>query len=611
MIIDEVEQVLWHALNSETCKDHRVAILKSLKALMENVLGGEGQVFVADADLSDISLDYLRSLAGIQQPPFLVCNQWQPSSQEAWQIYSYRENTPQRLVEDLEAHIREGGKPFVCLSAQKISSQWGTSTLEAYLGQQFPAAKILRIDSESLADPSHPAYHCLDRANAMLSHYDIVLASPSIETGISIDLRGHFTSVWAIAQGVQAANSVCQALGRVRENVPRYVWVAPYGFNQVGDGSTSIPSLLTSGDRLTRLNIRLLQQTDFEAIEDVDTGFQAESLLCWAKMAVRVNAAMRTYREAVLASLQGEGHRLQEIAPLDTPEAQQKSRGSAAKSEPNPLNEAILAVKEQNYQAQCEAIAQTPNIGEADYQTLKKQLVKTPQERRSLRKHSLQRRYGIEATAQLIVKDDEGWYAKLRLHYFLTVGRQYLAERDAIVARSLIEQGEGSLFLPDFNGSQLGATVGIMEVLGIAVLLADKNRELKNTDPDLQKVADMALSHRGEIKAAVGIGIAETASPVTIIRRFLNLIDCGLEFVRCEGNRQKRVRVYQVVVPADERQAIFQYWLSADSKHPGSSEPGFEEIAESAPIEVKAKPEVKAKIRAIKAGPYEQLSLGL
>jgi len=65
---DEVEQVLWHRLDSSTCSTNRVAILKSLKTLLQNVLGGEGQVFIADADLSDISIDYLVSW----HPPTIV-----------------------------------------------------------------------------------------------------------------------------------------------------------------------------------------------------------------------------------------------------------------------------------------------------------------------------------------------------------------------------------------------------------------------------------------------------------------------------------------------------------------------------------------------------------
>ena len=578
VIIDEVEQVLWHGLNSSTCKGNRVAILKSLKTLMENVLGGNGQVFVADADLSDISIDYLISLAAVHLQPFIIQNDWKPEPDEAWQVYSYGESTPKTLVTDLEKHIREGGKPFVCLSAQKLKSQWGTRTLEAYFKQQFPQARILRIDSESLAESTHPAMGCITDLNRVLADYDIVLASPSIETGVSIEVREHFTSVWGIAQGVQTANSVCQSLGRIRENLPRYIWVAPYGFNQVGNGSTSIPSLLTSGHRLTQLNIRLLQQSDFDSIDDLDIGFQAESLLCWAKMAVRVNASMVNYRESVLAVLLQEGHQVMDALSSVAVTERESIQNLKSKIQ-NPLTEAIAAVREQNYQAECEAIANSEDLSDARYRVAKTRLVKTAAERRSLRKHDLKKRYGIPVTAQLVAQDDEGWYQKLRLHYFLTLGRQYLADRDARVARRMIEQGQGSLFLPDFNRSQLGAIIGTMEVLGIPVLLENPRRELRNTDEDLKAMAAIAIANRSEIKTAVGIGIAKNASPITIVRRFLEQIGYGTKCIRCERIRKKRVRVYQAVEPQDGREQVFKQWLAADGRYPGSSEQWLDDSA--------------------------------
>ncbi len=149
-----------------------------------------------------------------------------------------------------------------------------------------------------MQDYSHDAYEAIGNLNQLLLNYDIVLASPAIETGISIDIQQHFTSVWCLAQGIQTPTSIAQFLGRIRENIPRYIWSAVYGFNQVGNGSTSIPKLLTSGHRLTEVNIRLLHQSDLESLEDLDTTFQAESLLCWAKMSVRVNAYMLNYSQS-------------------------------------------------------------------------------------------------------------------------------------------------------------------------------------------------------------------------------------------------------------------------------------------------------------------------
>ena len=42
VIIDEVEQVLWHMLNSKTCQNNRVAIISSFKQLLQTVVGTGG-----------------------------------------------------------------------------------------------------------------------------------------------------------------------------------------------------------------------------------------------------------------------------------------------------------------------------------------------------------------------------------------------------------------------------------------------------------------------------------------------------------------------------------------------------------------------------------------
>jgi hypothetical protein len=568
VIIDEVEQVLWHALNSSTCKERRVEILKCFKTLIQNVLTHQGQIYIADADLSDIALDYLISLSGMAIQPCIVQNKWHYSDRHlAWQVYNYEGQSPKKLVSNLVSHIQQGGKPFICLSAQKLTSKWSTQTLEAYLKQKFPNQKILRIDSESLADSQHPAYGCIAKLEEILWQYDVVVASPSIETGISIDLKDHFTSVWAIAQGIQSENAVRQTLARLRQSVPRHLWCASYSFNKIGNGSTSIPALLSSNQRFTQLNIRLLQQSDFADLDDLDTGFQAESLLCWAKMAVRFNAGAINYRHSILAGLKAEGHQIIDAAKFQLKQPEVKPEFKTD----NGLVAAITEISTQNYQAECSAIANSPDLNDQQYQTLKKRLIKSIGDRRQLRKYELQQRYHLPLTPELVSLDDEGWYQKIRLHYFLTVGRHYLADRDTKIARKLIEQGDGSLFLPDFNSSQLGAIVGTLELMGIPILLQDTSRELCNTDTDLQSLAEIALNNRGEIKTILNIAIAKNYSPITIVSRLLNKIGCKMQCVRSQSIAKKRVRVYQILTPEDRRERVFAHWLNIDRQRPGNS----------------------------------------
>ena len=92
-------------------------------------------------------------------------------------------------------------------------------------------------------------------------------------------------------------------------------------------------------------------------------------------------------------------------------------------------------------------------------------------------------------------------------------------------------------------------------------------------------MAAIAIANRSEIKTAVGIGIAKNASPIMILRRFLEQIGYGTKCIRCERIRKKRVRVYQTVEPKDGREQVFKQWLTADRRHPGSSELWLDDYA--------------------------------
>lgn len=544
VIIDECEQVIWHALNSNTCQKSRVAILQQLKTLLSNVLQGNGRVFLADADLSDLSIDFVRSLSGYDTEPTVIVNGWLPGPEESCNIYNYTGKNPSALVAALETHINNGGKPFVVCSAQKAKSNWGTRTLESHLQNLFADKRILRIDSETISDPSHPAYGCIANLNEILPDYDIVLASPSIETGVSINLKQHFTSVWGIFQGVQSSSSARQALFRLREPVERHIWAAPYGIGFIGNGSTSVNSLLASQHKLAKANIRLLQEA---ALDDIELNFQPESLRIWAQMAVGVNLGMIDYRQSILTGLKAEGHQIVD----------------ASETVDDAVKCAIIGTREQNHQAEASAIASAPEISPRQYEQLQEQKAKTQAQRHCQRKHLLVQRYGIPVDASLVLKDDDGWYAQIKLHYYLTIGRQFLKGRDASRLHEQSLQGNGALWQPDLNRTQVSVAVAVLENLGLLELLVP-NREWRSCDEVLQQMALLAIAHAWDIKAALNITISEKDTPIAIAQKLLGKVGLKLEYLRREGSDGKRMRVYGSSTPSDGRDEVFAAWMARD-----------------------------------------------
>lgn len=265
--------------------------------------------------------------------------------------------------------IVKGGHHLLCCSAQKAKSKWGTQALEQRFRQKFPHLRILRIDSHSVLDPAHPAFECIAHLNEILTQYDLVIASPSLETGVSIDIRGHFDAVWGIFQGVQLVNSVRQMLARLRETVDRHIWVSQYGMGTVGNASTSMGGLLRSQDIATQANIALLSASDNDDYSFIDQKFQPESLQTWGKHGAVINVEMRRYREFVLKGLETDGYTL-----ID-----------ADDSDPDQTKEVVKEVKaasKELYRSECLGVSKSEDVSDAELKKLQEKRVEN--ERRKI-----------------------------------------------------------------------------------------------------------------------------------------------------------------------------------------------------------------------------------
>jgi hypothetical protein len=175
----------------------------------------------------------------------------------------------------------------------------------------------------------------------------------------------------------------------------------------------------------------------------------------------------------------------------------------------------------------------------------------------------LNKRYGLEVTPGLVEQDDEKWYPQLRLHYYLTLGREHLSARDKKVALSHLEAGEGDVWAPNFNESLLGLQIFALSKLGIADLLCDDG-ELRNSSPQLMALAQLAKGQPWQIKQILGITVRQDDTPIAIAQRVLKIFGAKLTCVRREGTDGNRERVYRVSIPDDQRSAVFAHWLERD-----------------------------------------------
>jgi hypothetical protein len=582
IVLDEVEQSLWHLLNSNTCKQKRVKILKIFQQLITTVLTTGGLVIAQDADLSDVSLEYLQGLAGIKLTPWVVINQWQP--QRGWDVTFYDSPNPTPLIHQLELDLIAGRKCYVTTDSR--TGRYSCETIERYLKerleklrQQFPHTLV--ISSHTTNTPGHAAVDFVAAINQKIIEYDTVFVTPSIGTGISIDVQ-HFDRVYGIFQGVIPDSEARQALARVRDNVPRVVWCAKRGISLIGSGSTNYRLLSHWYQENQKDNLALLSPLHKIDV-DLPLVYDPIHLRTWAKLSARVNASIRLYRQSLQDGLIADGHQIwlrsnavhnniirdlrlaffaadaQDLATrkrLILEIVKVKKDWEQSRQKAKEIKRKMRDIKLQNQLAVANAVAKARDIDYVEYEQLIKHSL-TNEERHQIDKYVLRQRYGITVTPQLKLQDEKGYYCQLLTHYYLTHESEYFHVRDQQEWHQQLSWGDGQVFLPDLRTYTL--KVEAMRALGMFDFL-EPERKFSENDTDLIVLRSLAFQNNKHIKRVLGINLIrekDRVSVITILSRLLNLL----------GLKLKRVNdMYQIDPETlyDSREKIFAIWRQRD-----------------------------------------------
>jgi hypothetical protein len=565
VIVDEVEQVFWHLLNASTCRENRQAILSTMRTLFQSVLSTDGTVRLQDADLSDISIDFVREFAETDIKPWIAVNHWQPS--EPWKIKFYdtqhvkggTKDDPSGLLKDSVARVNQGAKIWVCCDSQKAKSTYGSKNLEKYYRTRCPGKKILRIDAETVANPEHPAYQCAEKITELAALYDIVICSPSLATGVSVDLRGHFTAVFGIFQGAISDNEVRQSLARVREPVNRFVWCRQIAVGKIGNGESNYKDVAKSTEKDVRYNLQLLKDFEF----DIDKGHNPIALKYWAKFAARINSSFWDFRETVREGLEAEGHIITDCGDDD--------RDTAGE---------IKTLRITSQVEEAEAVAEAIDIDRDEFEKLEQQRSKTDTERYQQEKFRLREIYKTEVTPELRQLHQDKWFGKIILEYLLTHNSDFVWMRDRKNLDSQIKSGDGQLCLQDVR--QLTGKLKIHEALN-TLQFCDPTKEWSNKSPEILEFVGKALKFAANIKILTGITVSPkkvAENPIGVVNSFLGQL--GLKFAASPQRRvgSERVRFYKfggaasanvfdkagnkVKEPEGLRAQIFEAWQKRD-----------------------------------------------
>ena len=190
----------------------------------------------------------------------------------------------------------------------------------------------------------------------------------------------------------------------------------------------------------------------------------------------------------------------------------------------------------------------------------------TKEERDALDRYHIEKAYCLPISPELARLDDDGLFPKLRLFYFLGMGREYLPQRDKAVIDMALEHGNGKLWLPDIPRNYLGGKVAALEALNIPALIADPDREFRGSDPELVAWFERAIHCRRDIKKFLGVSLSPASTPIKTLKTVLGTIGVTLKMKgRDKVNGKAGDRIYGIVPHGNIEISVLAAWIERDT----------------------------------------------
>ncbi|MEL7476801.1 MAG: plasmid replication protein, CyRepA1 family, partial [Cyanobacteria bacterium J06555_12] len=445
----------------------------------------------------------VEALRNDSNPSFLVRNIHVPNG---YPVELLEAPNKSALIARLLEAIALKQKVFVATDSKSDSKT--IAQLLAQIEDAAPTSKTLIINSDTSGGDIEVEF--IRNVNEDVLDYDIVIATPSMATGVSIEVN-HFDCVFGLFNGVLSDSDIAQALARVRAPIPRIVWCASTGKN-FNKASKSDYPLRVQQDLLTRWDteialIRTSLRPDLGSVVEEEYGFRNNPHLDhWARIVANTNSAMWWLRKGLAERLTLEGNHVV-ITVI-------------AEKDADHLKQRIKDARERSKQSEFERVADSRVLSDLEFTALQQKEKRTPQQLCDERKTTLARFYVLDEgdiTPTWVELDDWGKFrGKIVELEALLHGQQFAITRDSngIARQAYWHQG---LFLPDQSCFELKRQV--RELLNLHQYI-DPSQEWSSQD--LEPLCALARKQTKAIKNALGYSITEKTSNGQIFRALMS-----------------------------------------------------------------------------------------
>lgn len=573
-VLDECELGLSHLALSSTLKGKRPLILRLFAEKIQECLGNGGLIILSDADLTDVSVDYIRSFCP-NAPIFGVEYQGNP---EPWEVNFYtgkKDDVLQQITDwfDPEFNPSQNQEPIHIFVDNKEEGQ----ALEQILIKRYPElggkiGGVVRIDSSVTQTDFGRDF--VERPNKSIEELKprCLISTQSLGVGASIDIPW-FKHVFGLCFGTSEPSQARQGLARVRQNVPRTIWAADKGKTEYGLRGSFFPEEIKnnlfghheSTSELIGIAQDLAAQTvqnqcdaEFlpafikilESMMGISKSWDNPHLDLMAKFQARRNYSMSQFALQLRQELIEEGNHLIDFGGI----------------EELGIGDEIKEQKKENRWVESQLISESQTVDDDEAKRIKSDPSATDKERRSATKTLIAKELpGVELTAEFIHRaytEDKGrWKNSVRL-FWSCQNLEATRERDLSNWRYKLKQfSEGDVFIPDINTLSLQCKAliesGIFEFLKQDEMLSG---EFIDESPEMRGFLEWGEQNKKLLQRAFGMKPGK--SSIQFVNKLLSKVGLGLKNTSTEklpnGNKLRRYSfdVDKLVDP--NRQAILE-----------------------------------------------------
>ena len=551
IFIDEARQVMRHILSAKTCRSNRHEILMTLWYFIRSAK----RVIIADAHLDDNTIDFFLAMRPEGEAPLIIKNDYQNPSRD---VYYYEGKDNSALVAKLIDAVKRGKKVMVVSDSKKTILKLESVLIKKLADNHIPLTS--NIDEEKKQNQviwtihadnsgSEENQHFIKNISSAVEDVDVFLASPSLCTGV--DIQGErFDEVYGFFNAVSLSATDClQALHRYRKQVPLHIWVAPHpSFGYQDTNPTVIKNKMLE---IAEFN-GFLMGIDFETGEKSPVNGWAFDAYC--QVEAKRNRSLNNLRDHLHRLLASMGYNVMTV---------ESETDSVAKEE---LKEAGRKIDEHHVQQ----VTSAEKIDQQKYLQLKNKANLSPTEQYEVERFRIESGYGQDVTEELVKRDKGGALLGqlIELSAVLSSAQGEVIDSKTNKKRPVPPQIvmdrdrwelENLPFLPDRQHHC--ATWLMWHVLGLPKILERlfAGEEYSAGDPDLIRMAEVAILYRDNIKAILGFWIPPNCSPTWLLGMLIGKL--GLKTAcRKKGSSGQQVKFYSLSV--DElafAQSVLEY----------------------------------------------------